>query len=173
MEEDHRCFLSLTGKELLNYVQYEKISARKILIPELPTSFNTPASGQPLLPKRKESKGELECKAVLEDYFNKEFNCHRPDFICCKKNLELDLFNPELGIACEYHGKQHCKYPSRFIKKKKVFLDQLGRDLYKLYTCKQLGIYVITVPYTCNRIREFLFERLDKLFQSQNPESIC
>jgi len=132
--------------------------------------FNTPV-GSPYYMKGKKSKGEQECKAALEEYFNKEFNCYKPDFICCKKNLELDLFNPELGIACEYHGKQHYQYPSRFIKKKKVFLDQLRRDLYKLYTCKQLGIYVITVPYTCNRIREFIFERLDKV--SQNPESIC
>jgi hypothetical protein len=63
----------------------------------------------------------------------------RPDWLNYNgNNLELDLFNPELGLVCEYHGRQHYEYPSRFIKKKANFIAQLRRDLYKLDTCKSL-----------------------------------
>jgi len=62
--------------------------------------------------------------------------------------LKLDIFNPELRIACEYQGKQHHIYLSQFIKKKKDFINLLRRDLYKWQLCKELGMHLITVPYT-------------------------
>jgi len=74
--------------------------------------------GEPYI-SDKRSKGEREYKRVLEEYDGKRFECYRPYWLNYNgNNLELDLFNPEFGLACEYHGRQHYEYPSRFIKKK-------------------------------------------------------
>jgi len=171
MEDDPELFYLMPEKELLEYVNYERFSSRRFMIPEeslevepfSPDPLTEAKVDRPYSPKAKKSKGEMECKQVLEDYFGKSFMTYRPDFIKDKRNLELDLFNPELGLACEYHGKQHYYYPSRFIKKKKVFVEQLRRDLYKLHKCKQLGIYVLVVPFTCKDIQKFVLDKLDSV----------
>jgi len=106
-----------------------------------------------------ESKGEKECKRVLEEYYQKPFiKCHPEEL----SMLKLDLFNSELGIACEYNGIQHYVYPSRFIKKKKDFTNLLKQDLYKRQLCKKLGIHLITVPFTIElkEIMSFILQRL-------------
>ncbi len=170
MEQDPELFYFMPEQDLLEYVNYERHSSRRFSIPEysleiepFSPTFSHKLEERPYSPRGKKSKGELQCKEVLEEYFGKPFMTYRPNFIKDKRNLELDLFNPQLGIACEYHGKQHYQYPSRFIKKKKLFVAQLRRDLYKLYLCKNLGIYVIVVPFTCKDIKEFILNKLESL----------
>jgi len=63
----------------------------------------------------KDSKGELECRRVLQETFKKPFHKDRPDFLRNPVtggnfNLELDCYNPELKLAVEYSGQQHYKY---------------------------------------------------------------
>lgn len=58
-----------------------------------------------------ESKGERECRRVLEKIFRIPFPKARPDFLRNavtggKHNLELDCFSPQVGVACEYNGFQ-------------------------------------------------------------------
>ncbi len=157
----------LPEKELLQLVRAQK-EVRKIYIPDdalngdiyTPVNFNilcTPYTGS-----KRISKGEKKCKEVLESIYKKTFTRVRPDFLYNLRNLELDMFCPNLGIACEYHGKQHYVYPSRYFKKKSLFLEQLRRDLYKLAMCRKVGIYLLTVPYTVKleNIEEFIRQRL-------------
>jgi hypothetical protein len=108
---------------------------------------------------RTPSKGEEECKNALELIYGKPFIHTRP---CEFHGLELDLFNRKLGIACEYHGKQHYIFPSRFIKRKKNFVEQIRRDLLKRAICERLGIILIVVPYTVtiNEIRGYIEKTL-------------
>jgi len=161
----------MKDQELLESLKYERVSARKIRIPinslEMepfkPTFFKA-VVGEPYSSGKRKSKGELECKKVLESYYAKKFECYRPDWLNYKGyNLELDLFNPELGLACEYHGKQHYEYPSRFIKKKALFLNQLRRDLFKLEKCKELGIFILVVPHECKKIKEYIETKLEQI----------
>ncbi len=162
----------MNDKELLDNLDCKKISARKIKIPfsslELEPykpSFFEAEVGEPYY-SGKRSRGEIKCRKVLEKYFNKEFHCYRPDWLNYNGyNLELDLFNPELGLACEYHGIQHYIYPSRFIKKKANFIAQLRRDLYKLSVCKKMGIYVLVVPYVlpCREIKQYIKTKLEEI----------
>ena len=61
------------------------------------------------------SKGETECRKVLESIFGKPFPSSRPDFLRNPvtggiHNLELDCYNHELGLAVEYNGIQHYKF---------------------------------------------------------------
>jgi hypothetical protein len=104
------------------------------------------------LKKTGSSKGEIECKRVLENIFNKPFNKERPDFlynnVIDSGNLELDCYNKELKLAVEYNGKQHYEYTPFFHKNKESFYNQKYRDAIKRQKCKENGIKLIEVPYT-------------------------
>jgi hypothetical protein len=116
-----------------------------------------------------ESKGEIECKRVLEKFFNKSFNKYRPDFLrnevtggVC--NLEIDCYNHELRLGVEYQGQQHYKYIPYFHKNKEAFMNQKYRDELKRRMCKDNGIIVIEVPYTVDipDIKEFLRREINR-----------
>jgi hypothetical protein len=101
----------------------------------------------------KESKGEIECRRVLQKIFNKPFNKSRPNFLNNPVtggnfNLELDCYDSELGIAVEYNGIQHYKYNKFFHKNYEHFLNQKYRDDMKRRICKDNNIILIEVPYT-------------------------
>lgn len=104
-------------------------------------------------PRPKDSKGELECRRVLEKYFNKPFPKARPDFLRNpvtggQYNLELDCYNRELNLAVEYDGIQHYKYIPYFHRNKEAFLNQKYRDEMKKRGCMDNRINLIVVPYT-------------------------
>lgn len=114
----------------------------------------------------KDSKGELECRRVLQQLFNKPFHKARPDFLSNPVtggfNLELDCYDPQYGIAVEYNGIQHYKYVPYFHKNKEAFLNQKYRDDMKRRICKENGIILIEVPYTIRieNIRNFIINQL-------------
>jgi hypothetical protein len=116
-----------------------------------------------------ESKGELECRKVLQEIFNKPFPKYRPDFLrnpvtsdSSSYNLELDCYNPELKLAVEYNGIQHYKYIPYFHKTKDAFQNQKYRDYMKRDMCEKNGITLIEVPYTVKvpEIRSYLINKL-------------
>ena len=119
-----------------------------------PTVTNKTSQSQSQSPSPpKDSKGEIECRRVLQIIFNRSFNKARPDFLRNPVtggdfNLELDCYDPELGIAVEYNGVQHYKFIPFFHKNKEAFLNQKYRDDMKRRICKENGILLIEVPYT-------------------------
>lgn len=121
-----------------------------------------------LIPKKhppKCSKGETECRRVLEKIFKLPFPNVRPDFlknIVTGENLELDMFNPNLKLACEYHGKQHYEFNKWMHKSQQNFQNQQYRDIMKRDICKKLNINLIEVPYTikiCD-IEDYIISKL-------------
>jgi len=118
-------------------------------------------------PKGKDSKGEIECRRVLEHIFRKPFNKSRPDFLRNnvtggKHNLELDCFNSQLRLAVEYNGQQHYKYVPYFHRNREAFYNQKYRDEIKKRTCKDYNITLIDVPYTIKHkdIKNYLVNKL-------------
>jgi hypothetical protein len=119
----------------------------------------------------KESKGEIECRRVLEKIFNKPFNKARPNFLNNPVtggdfNLEIDCFNQELRLGCEYNGVQHYKYVPFFHKNKEAFLNQKYRDEMKRTKCREFGITLIEVPHTVKveNIENFIVSELKKYY---------
>jgi hypothetical protein len=117
----------------------------------------------------RESKGEAECRRVLQRIFKKPFPSKRPDFLRNPVtggsfNLELDCYNSNLGLAVEYNGIQHYKYTPYFHRSKDHFMNQKYRDDMKKRICKENNIVLIEVPYTVKfeKIREFLVGELRK-----------
>lgn len=97
------------------------------------------------------SKGEQECKRVIEEITQKPFIKHRPDFLkneITGKNLELDCYNDELKLAIEYNGIQHYEYTPVFHKNRDSFYNTKYRDKMKVTLCHENGIKLIVVPYT-------------------------
>ena len=136
----------------------------------VPKKENPPIVGLKRPPQ--ESKGEKECRRVLESYYNRPFPKARPNMLRnpitsdenTDNNLELDCYNDDLKIACEYQGAQHYKYIPYFHKSRDAFQNQKYRDYMKREMCKKNGIFLIEVPYTVKleNINSYILERLQK-----------
>lgn len=117
-----------------------------------------------------ESKGEVECRRVMQKLFDKPFYKSRPQFLnnpvtFGTNNLELDCYNEELKLAVEYDGAQHFKFIPHFHKTKEGFMNQRYRDYMKDQMCKENGIVLIRVPYTVKipDIESFLIGKLKEI----------
>lgn len=119
------------------------------LEPHLPPAFLPDVSvGDPSGIRR--SKPEEICKKTLEKIYGKKFSRIKPEWLRnpeTNRKLELDCYNDELKIACEYNGIQHYKWPNQYSMTREEFLAQNRRDNFKIDTCDAMGIYLITVPY--------------------------
>ena len=114
----------------------------------------------------KVSKGEAECRYVLETIFNQKFPKRRPKFMFNREtgsSMEIDMYNKELGIACEYNGRQHYQFIPHFHRGgRSEFEAQQRRDQQKRDACRKLGIFFIEVPYDIKipDIRNFIVKKL-------------
>ena len=114
---------------------------------------------------QKKSKGERECKRVLEHLFGMEFPTIRPSFLrnsITGRNLELDCSNDYLKLAVEYQGEQHTQYNSFMHRNKEAFWNQQYRDDMTRRLCKENGWTLIEVPHTLeiNEIEQYLRDEL-------------
>ena len=132
-----------------------------------PSTYNT-FNTRPIVVK-KYSKGETECRRVLENLFRKKFENERPDFMFnseTRRNLELDMYNRSEKLACEYNGRQHYEYVP-YLHKNDVrnFQKQQERDIEKRRICNKLGIKLIEVPYNIKipDIEIYLVKRLNEI----------
>lgn len=104
----------------------------------------------------KDSTGERECRRVIEKLMSAPFPKCRPPFLAndvtsTEANmyrLELDCFNPELGVAVEYNGRQHYEYVPFFHKNREAFYNQKYRDELKRIKCREHNVLLIEVPYS-------------------------
>jgi hypothetical protein len=116
--------------------------------------------------KSRDSKGETECRRVIENLTGESFPKQRPDFLrntMSNHNLELDCFNQKLRLAVEYNGEQHYKYNPYFHRTEQDFYDSQYRDKLKIKLCEQNNIKLIVVPYTIalNQIERYILEKLN------------
>jgi hypothetical protein len=115
-----------------------------------------------------QSRGEMECKRVIEKITGRSFTKTRPTFLkneITGQNLELDCYNPELKLAIEYNGEQHYKYTPRFHRTRDSFYNTKYRDQLKMELCKKNNIKLIIVPYTvkiCD-IERFILDSLNEV----------
>lgn len=111
------------------------------------------------------SKGEERCKQYLEERFRRPFIKTKPRFLYTPETggtLELDCYNPDLGIAVEYNGIQHYKYTPHFHGTYERFLKQKERDEMKHRKCIENEVLLIRVPYTVpmDKIPDFIDNEL-------------
>jgi hypothetical protein len=130
--------------------------------------------------KNSKWKMEAECRHILSEIYGKKFISTRPTWLKNPETgslLELDCYNEELKIAAEYNGLQHYVYPNNHHKSYDEFVAQVRRDQFKLRRCDQMGVYLITIPYTVpkeeikNYIIHYLPENVKKNAKKLNEKS--
>jgi hypothetical protein len=97
------------------------------------------------------SKGEQECRRVVQAYFKQPFPNRRPSFLqngITGQKLEIDCCNESLKVGVEYNGKQHYVYTPGMHRNRDAFRNQQYRDDMKQRMCKEHGWTLISVPYT-------------------------
>lgn len=115
------------------------------------TNTNNFVPGNAYYPTKPDSRGETECRRVLEKIFGRPFSKARPDWLnntVTSNNLELDCYNHDLRLACEYQGEQHYKFNKFFHRNKDDFMNGKYRDDMKRRICRDNGVILIEVPYT-------------------------
>lgn len=125
----------------------------------IPPLIDTPKS------KKFVSKGERECRRVMEEFYGVKFDSIRPNWLKNPEtgcNLELDCYNDELKLAVEYNGEQHYNWPNYTNQTFEQFINQTRRDIYKKKVCDLRGIYLISVPYLIPipKIKEYILSQL-------------
>ena len=111
---------------------------------------------------------ETVCRKIFESIFEKKFISIRPLWLKNPEtnfNLEIDIYNEELNIACEYNGRNHYEYISIFHKNKTDFDNQQKRDKLKYKLINERGLKFIIVPYTVKikDMFDFVVEQCNKL----------
>jgi len=141
----------------MNYIFWASLIALIIVVLALMSGYFTYEKNETCNTK----KGEEIARFCLTRIFNKPFPKAHPKWLVnpeTGRRLELDCYNKELGVACEYNGEQHYKFPNTFHKSRKEFDAQIRRDEHKRKCCKKENILLIEIPYTCpkDKINEFI-----------------
>lgn len=126
----------------------------------LPPRFQEPKPRYPSL-----SKGEIECRRVMESIFHRPFTKQRPHFLknlVTNQPLEIDCCNLDLMLGVEYNGQQHYKFVKGMHTSQDAFRNQQYRDEMKRRLCSENGMYLIVVPYSIKHedIRPFIMKQL-------------
>lgn len=127
--------------------------------PGAPPPSQTPSPKRPRFVS--ESRGERECRRVLESIFKVSFPKQRPLFLkntVTGRPLEIDCYNDDLKLGVEYNGRQHYAFTKGMHKTQDAFQTQRYRDEMKQRLCDANRVVLITVPYTVpvENIEQFL-----------------
>jgi hypothetical protein len=106
-------------------------------------------------------------RAALEQLTGKTFVKILPSWLrnpLTNRALEIDAWNEELKLACEFQGYQHTTFPNCFHKTYDEFERQQQRDKFKAKTLHSLGIRLLEVPHTvaASEIPSFLAGKLSE-----------
>jgi hypothetical protein len=121
------------------------------LTPQLPDIFTEDIVYEKKEGGRFTSKGETICKQTLEKIYGVPFTNQRLNILKnpeTGRNLEIDCYNADLRIGCEYNGKAHFAWggPNSMMSYDN-FRKQVKRDLLKKKLCAEHNIHLIIVPH--------------------------
>lgn len=145
--------------------------------PALPEGFQSRIA--PIVkPRQYESRGERQCRLVMELMYGQQFPKVRPQFLRNPETgrlLELDCYNESLGLAVEYNGVQHYVWPNYTNQSYQDFIKQCRRDQLKVDLCDLNNVYLITVPYNVSveQIEDYIIYYLPENVQQRLLEDIA
>ena len=97
---------------------------------------------------KKQGLSESICRGIFETRFNERFPSSHPRWLKNTEGnqLELDGYSEKLGIAFEYHGKQHY-YDTEFYDSMNSLQKRRDLDTQKRRLCQKRGITLFEIPY--------------------------
>lgn len=95
-------------------------------------------------------KSERLCRAYLERFFGERFPISRPNWLRNARGnqMELDGYCAALGIAFEYHGRQHFEHHAFYHTRRSSLRQRITDDDLKAKLCRQHGVKLLVIPYT-------------------------
>lgn len=126
------------------------VSHASAIRPRTTLAFHPRATYKESLPADA-SEGEKMCDAILEECLDREckrfYNYRDPRISNAdtKRALEFDIYVPSLFLAIEYNGRQHYGDVAHFGNNSRA---QISRDHQKRVLAADLGIRLVTIPYT-------------------------
>lgn len=164
----------LVGLQLDSETMKELESASKESLEQLPLPIT---SARPLGhgDRKKVGTREQVMRESMSALCGKPFIKVRPHFLRNSKTnrcLELDAYNEELKLACEFHGIQHYQHLNPFHETEEEFEAQLDRDRLKVTLCKRHGVRLIVVPHTVHKESIERFLRF-QLYPNTRPTPAC
>lgn len=139
----------------------------------------------------KKSKGENECRRILEARYKCQFRSIRPNWLPSphltkkgkRRKLEIDCYNPmkpglayndpsPIGLGVEYDGIQH-REPGHFNMTDEDFALAKERDDHKDDLCAKLGITLIRITdeIKLDQIESHLTKLLDEYDRAQRKKN--
>ena len=100
------------------------------------------------------SKFEEEVRDVFQRLTRKKFPCVYPDWAVNRKKhkqLEIDGYNKELGIAFEVQGPQHTIFSPKYDEDYEDYFNRIENDAAKIKFAKDNGILLIVIDYKVPR----------------------
>jgi hypothetical protein len=90
------------------------------------------------------------CRIVLERLTGQPWRKAKPKWLLNDRGglMELDGFCKPMGIAFEYHGKQHYEAIPHFHRDKNTLIRRMADDQRKRELCNEHGVKLIEIPYT-------------------------
>lgn len=109
-------------------------------------------------------RSERVCRRIVEDMFGERFPKRRPSWLVNAQGnrMELDGYSKKLGVAFEYHGKQHYEHIA-YLHKDKSLRQRQADDRLKRKLCKEHSILLLEIPYSTpyEDIARYVVERYD------------
>jgi len=106
------------------------------------------------------------CRELLEQMTGIRFSKARPPWLRSKRGgrMELDGYAPSLGVAFEYHGKQHYKPSIFFHKDPWEFRERQRGDEQKRRLCRRRKVTLLEIPYQIphEQLQTYLAGLLDR-----------
>ena len=139
---------------------------------DLPVTFYSAAKRRAYDPAR---SSENIMRNTISTLCGAVFVKTRPEFLrnsATRRRLELDAYCEHLGLACEYDGMQHAKWPNQCHATEEQFHAQQARDRLKDELCAKAGVRLIRIPHTVPKGSISAFLRF-QLFPSTRAAPVC
>lgn len=107
------------------------------------------------------------CRLLLEQMYDVSFPPGKLKWLrnIHGKKLRLDGYSAEIGLAFEYHGKQHYEYVEFFHRNRRNLKRQQENDESKRTLCYQNNILLLEIPYWVgtDELPEWIEQQLGEL----------
>lgn len=101
------------------------------------------------------------CRTAFEHIFESKFPKKRPKWLRSTKGfqMELDGYSSKLGIAFEYHGRQHFEYVSFYYESPSELAYRKSSDKLKQELCRKHGVKLFILTHH-DRVEDYQSEIL-------------